>query len=148
MVLSGLGVAVWATLRDVGAGGDGAISLFFGQLVDMALFATLATAALLTRRRPEVHKRLILMATLAVLGAAVGRIPILGGAANWITFLLLATVAGRDLFLFRRLHRATLWGGLLLVGGILVQTPVGETPWWLSAGRRILGVLHYQPPAA
>jgi hypothetical protein len=144
MVASGVAVAIWATARDVKAGqGDSAIGLFFGELMDMALFAGLGTAALLTRHRPEVHKRLILLATLALLGAAVGRIPILGKAANLVTFFLLATVAGRDLVRLGRVHSATLWGGLVLVAGILVQTPVGATSLWLSVGRRVLNVLQY-----
>ncbi len=145
MVASGLAVAVWATARDVRAGqGDGAVALFFGELMDMALFAALGAAALLTRRRPDVHKRLIVLATLALLGAAVGRISIIGKASNLLTLLLLASLAGRDLVRLGRVHAATILGGLVLVSGTLIQTPVGATSSWLSVGRRIINVLHWQ----
>jgi hypothetical protein len=41
----------------------------------MLVFAILATAGILYRRRPETHKRLMLVATISLLGAAISRWP-------------------------------------------------------------------------
>jgi hypothetical protein len=141
MVVSGSRVGVWATLRDVNLGrGDDALVSFFGQLTDMALFAGFASTAIVMRHRPEAHKRWILLATLAVLGAAVGRIPVLGDHADTITFALIASIAVRDFVIFGRLHTVTLCGGLGLVVGTLLQTPIASTTWWLATGRSLLAL--------
>lgn len=77
MVGSGVVVAIWSSARDLSrGGGDGVVATFGGELMDMLVFGTLATAGLLTRRYAQWHKRLIVLATLGVLGAAVGRIPL------------------------------------------------------------------------
>ena len=49
-----------------------------GPLLDMVVFAPMFAAAVYYRRRPELHKRLMIVATTALLIAAVGRMPFLG----------------------------------------------------------------------
>ena len=46
----------------------------FGGFVSLIVFAVLVTLAIQWRRRPETHKRLMLLATIALLGAATARI--------------------------------------------------------------------------
>jgi hypothetical protein len=97
MVGSGIVVAIWSSARDLSrGGGDGVVATFGGELMDMLVFGTLATAGLLTRRYAQWHKRLIVLATLGVLGAAVGRIPLVGTYANYITVALLLTLVAFD----------------------------------------------------
>ncbi len=140
MTTSGVIVAYWATRRDVAAGhGAVALPFFFGLLMDMFLFASLATAAVLARSYSSVHKRLILFATLAVLGAAIGRIPVLGAAANYITVFMLLCIAIFDVFAIRQVHHATMLGGAWLLAGTFIQTPIGNTAAWLSVAQRIFG---------
>jgi hypothetical protein len=50
-----------------------AIGRLFGPVVDMLIFAPLFAAAIYYRRRPELHKRLMILATTTLLVAAVGR---------------------------------------------------------------------------
>ncbi|HLF12942.1 MAG TPA: hypothetical protein VJA26_17210, partial [Gammaproteobacteria bacterium] len=76
-------------------------------LVDMMVFAPFFGAAVYYRRKPEWHKRLMIVATTALLIAAVGRMPFLGTPRNlmllqliWISPILLAM--GYD-FLKRRI---------------------------------------------
>src|SRR6185369_14956504 len=45
-------------------------------LFDMPVFALLVAVALWQRRRPDIHKRLMLLATVGMLTPAVGRIPL------------------------------------------------------------------------
>jgi hypothetical protein len=140
MTASGVIVAYWATRRDVAASHSAvALPSFFGQLMDMLLFASLATAAVLARNYPPVRKRLILIATLAVLGAAIGRIPVLGASADYITVFMLLCIAMFDAFAIRQVHRATILGGTGLLVGIFTETPIGNTAAWLSVAQRIFG---------
>ena len=140
MTVSGVMVAYWATRRDVAAGqAADALPFFFGTLMDMLLFASLATAAVLARRSSSAHKRLILMATLAVLGAAVGRIPVLGAFADYITVFMLLCIAMFDAFAIGQVNGATILGGTWLLVGIFTETPIGNTTAWLSVAQRIFG---------
>jgi len=66
------------------------------------------------RRRPEVHKRLMYLTGVPLLGAALSRVP---GAIPFVPLLplgLLLALTIRDLALTRRVHPATVWGGLVL----------------------------------
>src|SRR6185436_7467169 len=68
-----------------------------GPLLDMLVFAPLFAAAIYYRRKPDLHKRLMVVATTALLIAAVGRMPFLGEPRNqlllhsiWLGPILLA----------------------------------------------------------
>ncbi len=139
MVVSGLAVAFWATRRDVALGqGAEALPFFFGQIMDMFLFGSLAAAAVMTRRRPSIHKRLVLLATLAVLGAAVGRIRGLGISANFITLGLVCALVAFDLISQKRLHWVTVIGSAYLLVGIFTEDSLGNTAPWLAIANQIV----------
>jgi hypothetical protein len=105
-------------------------------LATVIVFPALVGAALYWRRRPAAHKRLMLIATLELVPAGFGRWPILAplgplgffGGAD--VFLLL--MAGYDLVTTRRLHPATLWGGLFLVGSQFGRFTIAGTGSWRS----------------
>ena len=90
-------------------------------LGDMMVFAILIGAALYYRKRLDIHKRLMLVAAINLMAPAVARIP-LGFIANGgplvffglVDLCLLGFVAF-DTIRHRRLHRAFLWGGLLVI---------------------------------
>lgn len=87
----------------------------FGALV---AFATLLTRAVLVRRRPDAHKRLMLLAMYSILSPALIRVaalpPFAGFDGVLLTMLgLLAlglTLIVYDLLTLRRVHRETAWG--------------------------------------
>lgn len=63
IVISGVAVGHFATLRDVAAGGgDFARGQFVNILIEMALFGGLVTAAIVRRRDRESHVRLLVLA--------------------------------------------------------------------------------------
>jgi hypothetical protein len=109
-------------------------------VAELVIFSVLVTAAFLLRRMPALHKRLILLATVAFIGAAVGRMEFLpywhfhGIAAIrlvWAyTYAFLLPLAVYDLWSTRKLNRATVWGSLFM---ILVQQAIllvsTTTPW-------------------
>lgn len=144
MVASGVVVSFWASARDLKTGdADGVVAFFFGELMDIALFGSFATLALLLRRRAQAHKRLILLGTLAILGAALGRIPELSVISPYVPALLLLAIAWYDVRTRSSVHTATLWGGLGLLVGIHTEPVIGATSWWLSVGRQLLEQFHY-----
>ncbi len=144
MVASGVIVALWSTARDYRAGGGPPrIAFFYGQLTDLAMFTGFAVAALLARRRPPLHKRLILLATLAVFGAAAARVPIIGAASNYVTLVFLLALAGYDWRSSGRLHPLTLAGGLVLMAGTFTQDAIGASPLWQELGPALIRGIHY-----
>jgi hypothetical protein len=104
-------------------------------LLDMALFATLVFFAFRMRHDPGTHKRLILLATIGLLDAAFCRWPFAIFRANVpMTFLFLyifiLLLAAYDLLSMRRLHRATLWGGIFVIFMHEISLLLGRTPAW------------------
>lgn len=126
-------VAVRAITRYQAAGVHPAEIQFIviGDLVCLLVFSTLVVAALRMRRRPDWHKRLMLVSCVAILGPAVARLERVGLAVPVpaVLLLLLALLAAHDAVGSRRLHPATVWGSLALVialGAILLV--VGTAP--------------------
>jgi hypothetical protein len=104
-------------------------------LSDMFVFAILVFFAYRARFNPASHKRLILIATIALMDAPTGRPPFavitnrqyFDSIFCWGFLLLLI---GYDLWSRRKLHPATIWGGLLVVIVELVRIPIGMTGSW------------------
>ena len=74
MLFTGLGVAIQGLHERLAAGyGDPARAFMIVPVTAVLLFAVFVTAALLNLRRPEWHKRLMLVATISLLQAAIAR---------------------------------------------------------------------------
>jgi hypothetical protein len=107
-------------------------------LGDMLVFAILVGAGFYFRRRPAAHKRLMLLAMISILPAAVSRLPFdfiqQGGPLAFfgLSDLFIAPCLLYDLFTRGRLHRATVLGGLLIVASHPLRLVVGNTPAWLA----------------
>jgi hypothetical protein len=115
-------------------------------LFDMVLFALFVSLAVARRRDAQTHKRLMLLATLNLVTAAVARWPgmlPLGPLGFFgITDLFLVPLVVWDFRTRGRLHPATLWGGLLIIVSQPVRLLVGGTDVWLAFARwatRLLG---------
>lgn len=116
-----------------------------GPLLDMFVFAPLFAAAIYYRRKPELHKRLMIVATTALLIAAVGRMPFLGQPRSllllhliWIAPILVAMA--HDFWRRRGVHAVYVLGILLLLveGPALRIVARTSEPWqrvsgWLAA---------------
>ncbi|HEX7314034.1 MAG TPA: hypothetical protein VF297_08930 [Pyrinomonadaceae bacterium] len=107
-------------------------------LGDMLVFGLLVGAGFYYRRRLDAHKRLMLLATISVLPAAVARLPFdfiqqFGPLAFFgLPDLFILVVLVHDLLTRGRPHRATVLGGLLVVVSHVLRLPVGNTRAWLS----------------
>ena len=117
-----------------------AIPLF--AIAEFALFAGLAVAM---RRNAQAHKRLMLVATIAIAGAAVARWPGVGplGPLGYFGFtdLLLVPIAIWDFRTRGGIHPVTLWGGLLIIALEPLQLAVMGTEGWLAFARWATGLL-------
>ena len=143
VLVLGLVASVVAPLRHVASGEwtiDQAAGFLILPLGDMILFGGLFTAGIVARRQPEVHKRYMLLATIALMFAPAARLsgenPILL-LAVWL--LPLALAIADDLWTRRRIHRTYLIGlAALLIA--FTRVFVMESPAWLKAGRGVLAV--------
>lgn len=141
MLILGSIVAARDTIHDFGISRNEAdLAFFYGELADLAMFGLLAGAAMLNRHKPEFHKRWVIMGSLGLLGAAVGRIPEIAEYGLDIFFAMIASVALYDLASRRRLHMATVVGALVLLTIGLSEEPIGNTRAWLNTAHWILGV--------
>jgi hypothetical protein len=122
-----------------------AIGFFWGDLGGVVVFAVLVAIALWLRRRNlEVHKRLMLLAAVDLIGPALGRFGDIPQLWNNVLpsqgLLTLSTVALmglplivilHDLFTPRRVYMASILGALGCVGSaIAVPALLSGTPMW------------------
>jgi len=103
-----------------------AARVVWGNIASLVTFTVLLASAILLRRQPAAHKRLVLLASIAIIGPALARIsrwPMFGGEQGpfvpIVLLVLVVAVVAHDLVTARRVHRATLIGiGLaLLING-------------------------------
>jgi hypothetical protein len=113
----------------------GAQTFYAVPLGDMLIFATLIFFAYRARRNPAAHKRLIMIATIALMAAPTGRPPFAAITARphldalfCMIFLLL--VVAYDLWSMRKVHPATIWAGTFLILIEQLRIPIGMTGAW------------------
>jgi hypothetical protein len=105
--------------------------------VDIILFAVLVTTALLFRGKPEIHKRLMLLATIALLDAVADRLPVIWRFGRMAHFLVqdMLVVIGiiYDLKSRGRVNPVYIWGGLLILicppGAVLLYEYMIPADW-------------------
>jgi hypothetical protein len=115
---------------------------FLGVLLSgIGMFGVLVGLAVAFRRDGPSHKRLMYLATINLLQAAIVRFPFafLYDAGPVMTFLLaysfIAPLVVWDIGVFRRIHPATLWGGLGIVVSLPVRLWLAGTAVWLTAAK-------------
>jgi hypothetical protein len=141
MLLLGTTVATRDTVHDFYAGdGNAALSFYYGELADLAMFGLLAGGAMLLRHRPEYHKRWVVLGSLGLIGAAIGRIPEISSFFLYIYLGLIASVAGYDIASRRAVHPATVIGAAVLLVLGLSEECIGNTAIWLATAHHLLRV--------
>ncbi len=133
-----LALAVSLDLGRRGAAPPGVPPLSFlaVPLATVIVFPSLVGAALAWRRRPDTHKRLMLIATLELVPAGIARWPGLAAAGPvayfGLTDLFLLAMLAFDIATRRRPHPATVWGGLFLVSSQVLRIAISGTDTWLA----------------
>jgi hypothetical protein len=99
-------------------------------------FLLLAGAGLWFRRRADTHKRLMLLATIAILVPALARMEFLAGggpvAVIGGSVLLVGACLGYDRITHGRMHPAFVWGGGLLLLSLPLRFALARTGAWQS----------------
>jgi len=105
-------------------------------LASVVVFTILVGLGLYYRRRAETHKRLMLLATIALLPPALGRIRILNAvgpqAFFGVTILFIVAIVGYDFWTRRRVYAVSVWGGLFLALSFPGRIALGQTDAWLT----------------
>jgi hypothetical protein len=105
-------------------------------MFDMVVFAILAGTGLAFRRRLETHKRLMTLATIALMSAPLARLPWVFRAGPpaffGLTDLFIVAMLVYDLATRRRVHPATVWGGLVLVASQPLRLMISGTAAWTA----------------
>jgi hypothetical protein len=110
-------------------------SFYSIPIFSTAVFCVLLVWALRARADGTAHKRLILIATISLMGPAVNRWSFLphanrGLLTSLIVDFLILLIAGFDLWSRRRIHRATIKGGLFMIIAHQLMFPIGMTSVW------------------
>ena len=138
MVIVGVATALIRTRQSFVQSGDtAALSFLTIPLGDLLLFSILVGAGLYFRRRADVHKRLLLLATISILAAAVARLPLeilkAGPPAFFgLTDIFIVGLLVYDLVTLRRIHRVTAWGGLAIIASQPLRLMIGSTHAWIA----------------
>jgi hypothetical protein len=142
MVVSGTTAGILSMRREFAAGyEEEAAAFLLTPFSAMLIFTTLVAAAIAWRRRPETHKRLMLLATISLLDAAIARWPV-GFTADWMflaaTDAFIVVALAYDLVTRRRVATAYFWGGAIVVAGQALRLLGGPTDTWRAVARHIL----------
>jgi hypothetical protein len=136
MVVVGYFTATTAAARGSTPPGVPPLVFLVVPLFDLVLFAGFVAAAVLRRRNREAHKRLMLMAYVSIIAAAVARIPgvfALGPFGFFgLAFVFALIGMGYDLATRGRIHPVYIWGGGLFALSVPLRLAVSETAAWLA----------------
>jgi hypothetical protein len=124
--------------------------LLFGLLREVVFMAPFLAAGWVYRRRPEVHKRVMLVATTLILAPAIGRMTFLGFPVSLWKYMLIwpapvYLLMVHDYRTKRLIHPAYVIGVLAMLTMRLVL-PLNTSPAWHAMAAHITKL--YQPSAA
>jgi hypothetical protein len=156
MTIFGFLVSVNVMKRSAALGqADAGIAFSIVPLTSMVFFAVVFTLAIAATRRPETHKRLMLLAGISILDAAVARwfLTFLAPpgppgpppvevtiAPALVAYLLLAAAMIFDWRRLGRPHPVYIYGGAALVAVKFLNWPISTTAAWHSFAGGILAL--------
>jgi len=144
MVVLGVEVAVGQYQRGSGPPGIEPLSWLAAPLFDLPVFAGLVAAGVVWRHRPQVHKRLMLLATLVFLQAALGRFQpfppdfLAGEAMTLVAWLATLPLLVWDFATRGRPHAATLVGIGVLGAEQVLRLALWNTEGWHAVARWVV----------
>jgi uncharacterized membrane protein YozB (DUF420 family) len=105
------------------------------NVIGILVFAGLVTAGIMLRKQADWHRRLMICATVSILGPGVGRLlpmDAFGRAAPMVMFAVIALYAFagpvHDLLARRRIHPAYAWGVATILISMAITGPVAFSP--------------------
>jgi hypothetical protein len=146
---SGIATQRWATERDLPELGTAATSSLVGTVSGLTLFLILVIAGLALRRRPDWHKRLMLLATIHVLWPAFFRLrhllPMVPKPEISLALILayspILIAAVRDKMRYGKVHPVWLFIGTALFVEQSLEVATFDSPLWQRAGQALNAAL-------
>ncbi len=139
VVITGVHAGLVAAARPADAAIAANTPEFLGVILfGIVLYGLLVGLALAFRNDSQYHKRFMLLATINLLQAAVVRFPLdLPGDFGPVTTFLYADafilpLLVWDIAVLRRIHPATIWGGLAIIISLPVRFWFSGTALWLT----------------
>ena len=112
---------------------------FVIPMMDLVVFSSLVATALWFRRLPDVHKRLMLLATISILTPAIARLPGVAAAGPpaflGLTDLFIVICMVYDKVARGRVHRAFWWGGLFIIASQPLRFLLAQSDAWMTFAR-------------
>jgi hypothetical protein len=133
-------VAADATLRaadrEVAGHTIGPFHFLLGiNFINLFAFIALFAAAIAWRKRPDIHKRLMLLATINLLAPAAARISLIFTHDQYVQlgafYLCILICVAVDTARHRRLHPAMGWGAAFSIVLFSLIFVAVQLPWWL-----------------
>jgi uncharacterized membrane protein YozB (DUF420 family) len=142
ILATGVLVAFWAARRDYPSQGPVAASLMVGVFTTLTLFALLVGLAILWRRWPDWHKRLLLLATILVLWPAWFRfrhlMPWVSRPEFWLAYIVALSPIGvaalRDRWKYGFVHPVWVYFGTAVILEQGLEVLAFDSPAWRSIG--------------
>jgi len=139
MIVVGLRTAIEAARRGSSPPGVDSLTFLAVPIVDIVLFTGFVSAALLKRRDKEAHKRLMVLAYVSIITAAIARMPgmLPLGPLVFFSVSFLFAVAGMvyDWTSRGRVHRVYVWGGGIIAVSVPLRLALSETAAWQAFAR-------------
>lgn len=143
IVVTGPQVGLAAIRRGALPPGLTAEQFFVLPMADAVMFAAFVTLGVLQRNSAQAHKRLMLLATIAILDAAIARMPGMfdAGPPAFFAAADLFIVAGvvYDYAARGRVHPIWIYGGLAIVVSQVLRLVLSSTEMWASFVRYLVG---------
>ena len=145
MVVVGSLTALKLAARGAAPAGVDPLSFSMIPLSDMFFFGAFVAAALLMRANKEAHKRLMLLAYVSIIVAAVARLPgvlPLGPLAFFgfaFVFILIGIIY--DMVSRHRVHPVYVWGGGVLFLSVPLRLVISRTDTWKSVAQSLIGLV-------
>jgi uncharacterized membrane protein YozB (DUF420 family) len=139
-VMVGYATAITAARNGVTPpGGPPPLGFLAVPLGTLLSFAVLAAVGLSQRRHRDTHKRLMLLATIALLAPALARFRWFGPGGPPVaiggTCLFVIACMAYDRAAHGRIHPAFLWGGVLLMLSLPARFALTQSETWLAVAR-------------
>lgn len=143
MIVLGMIVVTHAAARELHTHAKDApfflMLLAFDPFVLLVFGALVAGAIAMRNRRGDMHKRLMLLATLSLTPVAIGRLPFPSAAIFWLVYALcLFAPVVVDTVRHHRLHPAFGWGAPSLLVSLCLVHRLALTPAWMHFAARLV----------
>jgi hypothetical protein len=140
VVVLGVSVGLYAARRGTSADGMTPLAFMIFPLGQTLLFGVFVGAALWNRRRPELHRRLILLGTICMMTPAISRmVDKRSVLAMFLTVGFVVVAMIHDWRTRRRVHPIYIVGGVILLVSGPLRAVIGNSAAWQSFARMLVG---------